>query len=185
MPHIYKVAELRPMRDMDILMPVEQLQKAASVMRELGYNLPTEQPSKFMRDMHQLPNASKKVNGFLVSVGGCTTMESRAKCRVTFISPRLKNQFQTIDWQGIPVNALADLPFAHQVSKHLEGLHTGALLKLINVMDVVGLAQHIVANGQLDELAKEYPHVMNTLRCLHAYIPLPARASRARRRFAY
>ena len=64
MPHIYKVAELRPMRDMDILMPVEQLQKAASVMRELGYNLPTEQPSKFMRDMHQLPNASKKVNGF-------------------------------------------------------------------------------------------------------------------------
>ena len=173
MPHIYKVAELRPMRDMDILMPVEQLQKAASVMRELGYNLPTEQPSKFMRDMHQLPNASKKVNGFLVSVELHNDGISR-EVPGHFHFPTAKNQFQTIDWQGIPVNALADLPFAHQVSKHLEGLHTGALLKLINVMDVVGLAQHIVVNGQLDELAKEYPHVKNTLRCLHAYIPLPA-----------
>ncbi len=175
MPHIYHTPELRPMRDMDILMPREQLPIAANVMRELGYQLPESQPSKFMRDMHQLPNASKTVDGFLVSVELHKDGISR-EVPGHFYFPTVPTQIQQIDWQGLSVPALADVPFAHQVSKHLEGLHSGAVLKLINVMDVVGLAQHIAArdvNTGLKELNERYPHVLNTLRSLHAYTPLP------------
>jgi hypothetical protein len=172
MPYIFKVGELRPMRDMDILMPREQLPKAAELMRELGYDLPEVQPSKFMRDMHQLPNASKTVDGFYVSVELHRDGISR-EVPGHFYFPEKHSKIQHIDWQGLDVPALADFEFVHQVSKHLEGLHNGALLKLINVMDVIGLAEHIAAKGELNELAKRYPHVINTLRCLHVYTPLP------------
>lgn len=176
MPHVYHTPELRPMRDMDILMPREQLPMAAKVMRELGYQLPEAQPSKFMRDMHQLPNASKTVDGFMVSVELHNDGISR-EVPGHFYFPSDPQHIQVINWQGLFVPALADVPFAHQVSKHLEGLHTGAVLKLINVMDVIGLAQRLAASsnhGGLSELAERYPHVLNTLRCLHAYTPLPA-----------
>ncbi len=175
MPLIYHTPELRPMRDMDILMPRQQLPRAAKVMRELGYQLPESQPSKFMRDMHQLPNASKMVDGFSVSVELHNDGISR-EVPGHFYFPTDATQIQRINWQELSVPALADLPFAHQVSKHLEGLHSGAVLKLINVMDVIGLAQYLVAqerSGGLKELGDRYPHVLNTLRCLHAYTPLP------------
>jgi hypothetical protein len=61
----------------------------------------------------------------------------------------------------------------HQVTRHLEGLHTGAVLKLINVMDVIGLAHRVLDNGEWPRLCEQYPHVINTLCCLHLLTPLP------------
>ena len=172
MPYIYKKGELRPMRDIDILMPIAQLPEARSVMISLGYSLPQEQPSKFMRDMHQLPNAAKMVDGFMVSVELHNDGISR-EVPGHYFYPQDPAQHQTIDWDGLPVNALTDLDFAHQVSKHLEGLHSEAVLKLINVMDVIGLANQIAANGKFEDLVKRYPHLLSTLKCLHLYTPLP------------
>ena len=68
MPYLYKDAMLRPMRDMDFLLPESHLLQSADVLRGLGFKLSDDQPSKFMRDMHQLPNATKRVNGFLISI---------------------------------------------------------------------------------------------------------------------
>jgi hypothetical protein len=61
----------------------------------------------------------------------------------------------------------------HQVCRHLEGLHPGAALKLINVMDVIGLAMRVLELGKWLELERSYPHVLNSLRCLHLLTPLP------------
>ncbi len=173
MPLLYQQPQLRPMRDMDILMPRTQLQKAAEIMRDLGYNLPKEQPSKFMRDMHQLPNASKMVDGFLISVELHSDGISR-EVPGHFYFPEDPAQIQTVDWQGLRVPALVNPTFVHQVSKHLEGLHSDATLKLINVMDVIGFAHYILERGEFDDLAQQYPNLLNTLRVLHSYTPLPA-----------
>jgi len=130
MPHLYREGYLRPMRDMDLLLPFDAEYQAADCLREIGFDVPTTQPSKYMRDMHQR-------------------------------------------WGDLHFNALEDVQMLHQVSKHLEGLHSGAVLKLINVMDVIGLADHIRTTGQWRRLEAEYPHVINTLRCLHLLTPLP------------
>lgn len=172
MPHLYKEGYLRPMRDMDLLLPQKVEYQAADCLREIGFNLPATQPSKFMRDMHQLPNATKTVNGFVSSVELHHDGISR---EVTghFYYPESAECFQTITWAGLEFQALEDVQMLHQVTKHLEGLHSGAVLKLINVMDVIGLADHVRKTGQWSRLEQEYPHVVNTLKCLHFLTPLP------------
>jgi len=167
MPHLFKEGYLRPMRDMDLLLSRKVENEAADCLREIGYNVPESHPSIFMRDMHQLPNATKKVNGMLSSVELHHDGISR---EVTghFYYPETASSFQTVVWDDLEFHALEDVQMLHQVTKHLEGLHSGAVLKLINVMDVVGLAEHVSATGQWARVEKQYPHVINTLRCLHS-----------------
>ncbi len=172
MPHLFKQGYLRPMRDMDLLMPRESLAQAADCLREIGFDLPDAQPSKFMRDMHQLPNATKTVNGMTSSVELHNDGISR-EVSGHFYYPKVASSFQTVTWGELQFQALEDVQMLHQVSKHLEGLHSGAVLKLINVMDVIGLAELVASSGQWARLEQQYPHVINTLRCLHLLTPLP------------
>jgi len=172
MPHLFKEGYLRPMRDMDLLLPESVLLQAADLLREIGFDLPREQPSKFMRDMHQLPNATKTVDGFTCSIELHRDGISR-EVQGHLYYPEPSDARQTINWSGLQFEALEDLKMLHQVSRHLEGLHPGAVLKLINVMDVIGLAQRLLGQGRWAELKSRYPHVLNTLRCLHELTPLP------------
>jgi len=172
MPYLYKEDRLRPMRDMDLLLPRDLLHQGAARLREIGFDLPEEQPSKFMRDMHQLPNATKTVNGFITSIELHHDGISR-EVAGHFYYPHNAKDLQVICWRDLEFNALEDIKMIHQVSKHLEGLHPGAMLKLINVMDVIGLAMLIDEQGKWAHLQSQYPHVLNTLRCLHLLTPLP------------
>jgi len=172
MPMIYQYAELRPMRDMDLLIPIEMEQKAVRCMREIGFTIPDQQPTKYMKNMHQLPNATKTVNGFKVSVElhrDGYTRETRG--HLPF--PASTDRLQDVAWQDLRIKAFNDLQMLDQVSRHTESMHGGALLKLINVMDVIGLAEYIRAKGDWQQLNREVPDVVSTLRCLHLYTPLP------------
>lgn len=172
-PYVYQQEYLRPMRDMDLLIPREQLHQSGQVLRGIGFEMPDEQPTKYMRDMHQLPNATKVVDGFTCSVELHRDGISR---EVTghYYYPSNEALLQTIEWHQLSFYALDDVPMLHQVSRHLEGLHPAALQKLINVMDVILLAEKILESGQWPKLEREFPHVINTLCCLHLLTPLPA-----------
>jgi len=172
MPHLFKEDHLRPMRDMDLLLPDASLNRAGELLRDLGFNLPHEQPSKFMRDMHQLPNATKTVDGFMCSVELHRDGISREVSGHLYFPDSAPSR-QQILWRGLEFDALQDIAMLHQVCRHLEGLHSGAVLKLINVVDVVVLAQHVLEAGKWNELESTYPHVTNSLRCLHLLTPLP------------
>lgn len=172
MPYLYGEPQLRPMRDMDVLLPLKAQSQAAQCLRDIGFDLPQEQPNKYMRDMHQQPNATKKVSGFLCSVELHSDGFSR-EVPGHFRYPEQACYRQTIVWDDIEFQALDDITMLHQVSKHLEALHPDSLLKLINVMDVIGLAEQVLKKGQWMQLQAQHPHVINTLRCLHFLTPLP------------
>lgn len=172
-PMIYPQDGLRPMRDIDILVPREREQQAADVLRGIGFKLPKAQPSKFMRDSHQLPNATKIVNGFTISVEIHHDALSRDVPGHLFyedVTPHL----QTVTWRELEFKTLGHEKMLHQVSKHLEGLHPGAVLKLINVMDVVLYAEQYINEINWGKLKSQSPHVLNTLKCLHIIYPLSA-----------
>ena len=173
MPHLYLSEELRPMRDMDLLVPKHRINESGDYLREIGFEMADEQPSKFMRDMHQLPNATKTVNGFLCSVELHLDGISR-EVPGHFYYPEKASDLQTIQWHDLSFNALEDHLFLHQVAKHLEGLHPKATLKLINVVDVIAFAEYLLKKGEWAKLKQAHPHVINTLRVLHLYTPLPA-----------
>lgn len=170
-PMIYPEDRFRPMRDMDILVPKEKEQLAADLLRQLGFDLPKQYANKYLRDSHQLPNATKKVDGFLISVEIHHDALSRdvvGHLRYQDISAGL----QTIRWRELDLATLNHSQMLHQVSRHLEGLHPGAVLKLINVLDVVAYCECYLDEIDWHEIATCYSHVINTLRCLHLITPL-------------
>ena len=170
-PMIYPQDGLRPMRDIDILVPRDQEQQAANVLRGIGFHLPKAQPSKFMRDSHQLPNATKEVNGFTISVEIHHDALSRDVPGHLFYED-VSQHLQTVRWRELEFKTLGHEQMLHQVSKHLEGLHPGAVLKLINVMDVVLYAEQYLDEINWVELKSQSSHVLNTLKCLHMIYPL-------------
>ncbi len=172
LPKLYLKPELRPMRDMDLLVPKEHQQKAAQCLRKLGFQLPFEQPSKFMRFTHQLPNATLEYKGFINSVEiHHNAFGNDVAGKLPY--PRSSAMLQELIWEGSKFNAFDDLTMLHQVARHLEGQHPGGVLKLVNVMDVIGLASQLEQNGLWAELEERFPHVICTLKCLHLLTPLP------------
>lgn len=170
-PMIYAEDRFRPMRDMDILVPTEKEQHAAELLREIGFNLPEQQANKYLRDSHQLPNATKKVDGFLISVEVHHDAFSRdvvGHLRYQDVESNL----QIVRWRDLDVLTLGHSQMLHQVSTHLEGLHPGAILKLINVLDVVAYSEQFIDDIDWQEIKSRYPHVINTLLCLHLITPL-------------
>lgn len=169
--NLYAQVGHRPMRDMDILVPKSDLGRAAEIMKLLGYSLPEEQPSKYMRGTHQLPNAEKKINGFLISIEiHHNAIGQDAQGSLSFgdvISP-----IDKVMWGELSIPVLSKEQLLHQLCRHLEALHPGGNLKLINVIDVVGFSEKYILDLNWRFIETHYPHVLNTLACLHYIMPL-------------
>jgi hypothetical protein len=170
-PMIYPSDELRPMRDLDVLVPRDKEALAAKLIREMGFDLPESQPSKFMRNSHQLPNATKTVKGFNISLEIHHDALSRDVPGSLFYEDLLPT-LQTVRWRDIEFKTLGHEQMLHQVCRHLQALHPGAVLKLINVMDVVLYCEQYGDDIDWPSLTKNYSHVINTLKCLHLIMPL-------------
>ncbi len=176
MPHLYGEGYLRPMRDMDLLIPKSHEQRAVTAIRELGFEVPDRQPSRYMKNMHELPNATKHVNGFKCSVELHRDAVSREISGHLFFpeEPLLADCTQRINWRQLALPAFDNVTMLHQVCRHLEGLHAGGVLKLINVMDVIGLALLVLQQGKWRVLESKHPHVLVSLSYLHLLTPLPS-----------
>jgi hypothetical protein len=159
------------MRDIDVLVPLGMQIQAGAILKELGFSLPDEQPSKFMRDSHQLPNATKKVNGFTISVEIHHDALSRDVPGHLFFSD-IQSQLQEIRWRDLGLSVPSHEHMLHQVCRHLAGLHPGAVLKMINVLDVVLYAEKYQDEINWRQMQSRYSHVVNTLKCLHQIVPL-------------
>ena len=170
-PVIYPEVGLRPMRDIDILVPRHKEQLAATTLRQIGFDLPEEQPTKFMRDSHQLPNATKKVKGFIISVEIHHDALSRDVPDSLFYE-QVFSLTQIVKWRELEFDMLGHEQMLHQVTRHLEGLHPGAVLKLINVMDVVLYSEQFIDEIDWRLIKNKYSHVINALKCLHLIHPL-------------
>ena len=125
---VYPSEELRPMRDLDVLVPLGKEQQAAKAIRAMGFDLPDFQPTKFMRNSHQLPNATKTVNGFNISLEIHHDALSR-DVPESLVYEDVADNLQTIKWRELEIVTLDHEFMLHQVCRHLEGTHSGALLK--------------------------------------------------------
>jgi len=168
---LYDHVGQRPMRDMDILVARQDLENVSEIMRSLGYVLPKEQPSKYMRGTHQLPNAEKKINGFTVSIEIHHNAISQ-DAHDSLVFEDIKREVETIQWDGLSIPTLPKELMLHQLCRHLEALHPGGNLKLINVLDVIGFAESNISKLNWQLISKQHKHILNTLRCLNYISPL-------------
>lgn len=167
---LYQDDSLRPMRDFDVLVPQYRIQEVALILRKLNYSLPVSQPSQYMRYTHQLPNAEKNVNGFQVSIEvHHNALGQDANDSIVFEDVREPNVFT---WRDVEIHSLSHTMQLHQLARHLEALHPGGRLKLINVMDVAAYAEEYFDQIDWQLVKKKYPHIITTLECLRLISPM-------------
>ena len=167
-PLIYPHESLRPMRDVDILIPRQKKAEAAKIIRELGFELLDVHHDKYMRDSNQMPNAWKTVNGFKISVElhhDAIGRDSPGHLYYEDISPT-----QSVHWRDLVLETLGHEQMLHQLCSHLEGRHPGSLLKLINIADVTLYSEQFIDQVDWPSIAHNYPHVINTLKCLQVSV---------------
>lgn len=174
---IYPEASSRPMRDIDILVSTSDLKKASLILREMGFNLPDQYKSQFMNGVHQLPDANLMVDGFNISVEiHHNTMHRDVFDSLTFEDA--KDKTQGFNWGSVEMLALDHTLMLHHLCRHLQSQHPDDLIKQINIVDIIRYC-HLFSNQiNWQELQTDYPHIINTLRCLHFIIPLKPEVSK-------
>ncbi len=170
-PMIYPYEHHRPMRDMDILLPRSKQYQAADILREIGFDLPHQQPNRYMRFAHQLPNATIQKNGFTISVE-LHRDAFASDARSTLVYEEVEPDLRTVQWRDLNLPCLGHEQMLHHVSRHLESLHPGAVLKLANVLDLILYAEKFQEEINWQEIKQHYSHVINSLQCLHLIRPL-------------
>ncbi|MDB4049216.1 nucleotidyltransferase family protein [Luminiphilus sp.] len=172
LPLIYHDEARRPMRDIDILVRREQRADVAHSMEAIGFDLPKTHPDKYSRDSHQMPNATLTVDGFIISLEIHHDAIDRDTKGHLYFDEFI--ELREVTWREVTFAALNHEMMLHHLCRHLASRHPGSFLKLINVIDVIRYTETVITEIDWDVIKRRYPHVLNTLRCLHVLIPLPA-----------
>jgi len=158
---IYLKTELRPMRDMDILVPIGALPESADALRSIGFDIPEQQKSRYMEGVHQLPDATLSVDGFNISV----EIHHNTMPRDVFDSLTYEDavgQLQSFRWQELELQALGHTQMLHHLCRHLQSEHPDDIIKLANIIDIVRYADAFVDDIDWGKLESSYSHVINS-----------------------
>jgi hypothetical protein len=163
---LYPRPELRPMRDLDILVAPGQGVAAQAILRDAGYQAP---PPLRRRAHHHLPVATAQRDGFQVSVEihedalsvdqmGTLTLNTMAQPREILIGGRRCTTFGHVD-------------MLRHLTAHM--LEPRARTRLIHVTDLVWYAAHFAQEIDWDRVNRSHPRVVNALSLMEYVTPLP------------
>jgi hypothetical protein len=168
---IYPSPELRPMGDVDLLVPRPAARAAQALLEPLGFRA-TQRARRFGRNAHHLPPAIRS--------NGATTIA--VEIHVDALSRDTPDSIamHTLTEPGRPfcVDARRALALGHvDMLRHLahhvlEPAFDGAI-RLLGVIDLLRYAN--IFHDEIDwaRLGRDHPFVLNVLRCLHDVVPLP------------
>ncbi len=176
---IYPRPGLRPMRDIDFLVRPSQARLAREVLEDHGYRFEAEQPSRYMRLHHHLPNGQRTVDGLVVSVEIHTSANSGDAPGRTTID-NLAAPLQTVRTPAGAFATLGHSDMLNQLCRH--ALEPGTTIRLVSAMDIQGYCERFDADIDWEDLARRYPYIPNFLRLLDLVVPLPPALSRYRYR---
>ena len=168
---LYPKPELRPMRDIDLLIPHFAADAAKSIVIEAGYKFELDQPSRFMAHHHHLPNASKLVDDLLVSLElHIDAISGDAPGSMRY--DRLLKPPRVISSNYGELRVLDHIDMMNQLSRH--ALEPGTRIKLMSVMDILGYANKYFSDIDWPILERKYPYLPVFLGLLDFVTTLPA-----------
>ena len=166
---IYPKPELRPMRDLDVLVEPGRAGEAQAILREIGFKAP-EQHSGYMYEHHHLPGANLEREGLNVSIEihrDALSGDVDASIR----TDRLTGPAYEFDLAGHRALALGHIDALRHLTHHT--FEPVAEIKLGSVVDLYGYATRFAEDIDWTVLRSRFPFVINALRCLHYIHPLP------------
>lgn len=167
---IYPKAELRPMRDLDVLVDPQRANEAQELLKDLGFNVP-EKHSEYMHDHHHLPGATLMRDGLSVSLEihhDALSGDVDASIR----TDRLTEPLRTFDLNGTTAYALGHIDTLRHLSHHT--FEPIAEIKLGSVVDIFAYAETFADEIDWNLLRTHYPFVLTVMQCLHYLNAIPA-----------
>ena len=173
---IYPSPALRPMNDVDLLVPPAAARSAQLLLRQIGFEAQVD-ARRFGRNAHHLPIASRSQNGVTISV----EIHRDALSRDTLSSISMTNLTEparVFSLSGTQAWALGHVDALRHLTHHLLEPSWGGRLRLIGLVDLLRYGVTFNESIDWDRLQAHHPFVINALRCLHYVIPLPAALAR-------
>jgi hypothetical protein len=172
---IYPQANLRPKRDIDILVKSSEARPAQKLLQDLGFNAPLPDVGDTLPDKH-LAAATRKTQGMSTSIE---------------IHHNLFNIYYPVSMTITDLTA-APLPFVIDVADTQMSAYTLGYedmlwhlcqhvayhanvwepIRLVWVADIIGFAERFVTQIDWQRISYQYPLVLNTLSLLHFITPL-------------
>lgn len=173
---IYPSPALRPMSDVDLLVPPAAARRAQLLLRDLRFDAELNE-RRFGRNAHHLPVASRSQNGVTISV----EIHRDALSRDAWSSISMTNLTESarpFDLNGTPALALGHVDTLRHLTHHLLEPSWGGRLRLVGLVDLLRYGLTFHASIDWRRVESSYPFVINALRCLHYVIPLPGTLAR-------
>jgi len=167
---VYGDPGLRPMGDLDLLVPMERLVEAQRELGRMGFNVSVPASAHRLRRKHHLSPATRIVDGLAVVVevhgdafgadrGATLRWEARGEPPLTFAAG------------GVTAESLGLPQMLWHLCRHMTGLWHP--LRLIWVSDVIGFAATYASELDWPRMASEMPFVPSTLAMIDQLTALP------------
>ncbi|MCB9077508.1 MAG: nucleotidyltransferase family protein [Anaerolineaceae bacterium] len=172
---IYPEPGLRPMRDIDLLVKQADARRAQQLLAELGFDAPLPE-NDALPDKHLLA-ATLKTEGLSISVEIHHNLFSAANTASLAIET-LTDEPLAFEINGVLAHTLSYEAMLWHLCRHaVKSIYQP--LHLIRVIDIVGWAEHFVAEIDWRLMARQYPFVLACLTQFHYLTPLSESLQRA------
>src|SRR5262245_13484692 len=174
---IYPSPALRPMGDIDLMVPCAAARDAQLSLRPLGFDAGDMAQRRFGRNAHHLPVASRSQNGVTI----CVEIHRDALSRDTLSSISMSNLTEpphAFDMNGTRALTLGHVDTVRHLTHHLLEPSWNGRLRLVGLVDLCRYASTFHDQIDWPRLESSYAFVLNALQCLHYVTPLPAALAR-------
>lgn len=170
---VYPQPNLRPMRDVDILVKPSEALQAQKILVDLGFNAPLKNADEIMAQQHHLKAAYLHTKGLTISI----------EIHHKFFTDNYPGPISVDDLTSTPNafslgNGVTAYTLGHEdmlwhICQHM--VHNAFVFKstrLIWIADIVSYAEKFANIIDWEIVRKQYPIILNMLSLLHLTTPL-------------
>ena len=166
---VYPQPALRPMRDIDLLVPAETALRAQAVLQELGF---TAAATSLPVDHHHLPACERVVDGQLVSVEVHSALDPGYLTGAPSTHADLAPAAHPFTLDGRPAATLSREDMLGHIYRHTFLIHWRyEWPRLVGVADLVSLVEAWGNQLDWDRLRSRYPAAYRSLPVLNQFTP--------------
>ena len=169
---VYQAPALRPMADIDLMVPRPAAPRAQEALRRLGFRA-EHTARRFGHNMHHLPVAARVDGGMTINVEIHIDALSRDSLSSIGLS-NLTEPPQSFVVDGTRHLTLGHVDMLRHLTHHLLTPSPDGCVRLIAIVDLLRYAGTF--HDQIDwaRIERDFPFVVNALGCIHHVVPLPA-----------
>ncbi len=173
---IYPEYALRPMRDIDLLVPRAQAMDAQNLLAKIGFTISQDHDfaldgGRYMRNHHHLPEASIERDGMKVTIEIHTDALS-GDYPESLSFDRVESNAQEFSLDGVTARAMGHGDMLTHLCRH--AFEPGYEVRIGSVTDIVSYATRFANDIDWARFSRERPFAANGLSLLHYVSPLPA-----------